>query len=297
MKVFIVHRGNRRADAAAFFKALAKKNKLDLWPEFVAPTPGDSWKSQANEKIEACEAVLVFDPVSAKESENVLWEISVATDLNKHVIEFSPREKNLEATAKLRSIFDFSEDFEACFSRSDLDKEETLELYKIMVASSQELLQRRQLTNGFFITVIGGIVAASGYLVKENVLAGNSILFLIFPAAVALLLCKSWKNLIENFGKLNTGKFRVINRLEKGLSAKIYSAEWLALGNGARPSKYQSFTSTEANVPKYFAYLIVAGVGLVLVLTDWISVWNLICDKLSVFHEPALSIWSWLKSH
>lgn len=297
MKVFIVHRGDRRADAAAFFKSFAKKNKLDLLPDFVALTPGDTWKIEANEKIESCEAVLVFDPINARQSANVLWEISVATDLNKHVIEFLPGAKNLEATAKLRSIYDFSEDFETCFSRSHLHREETLELYKIMVASSQELLQRRQLTNGFFITVIGGIVAASGYLLKEGVLDGNSVIFLTFPAAVALLLCKSWKNLIENFGKLNTGKFRVINRLEKELSVEIYSAEWLALGNGARPSKYQSFTSTEANVPKYFAYLIVAGVGLILVLTDWDSVWSLIVDKLSSFYEPAVSVWSWLKSH
>jgi hypothetical protein len=297
MKVFIVHRGDRRAAAAAFFKALAKRHKIDLWPEFVALTPGDSWKVHASEKIEACEAVLVFDPMSAKQSENVVWEISVANDLNKHVIEFTLGEQNLEAIAKLKSIYDFSEDFEACFSRSSSNREETLELYRIMVASSQELLQRRQLTNGFFITVIGGIVAASGYLVKEDVLAGNSILFLTFPAAVALLLCKSWKNLIENFGKLNTGKFRVINRLEKELSTEIYSAEWLALGNGARPSKYQSFTSTEANVPKYFAYLIVAGVGLILILTDWTSVWNWIWDRLSVFREPMLSVWSWLKTH
>ncbi len=297
MKVFIVHRGDRRDDAVAFFKALAKKYKLDLWIEFVALTPGDSWKTQASEKIEASEAVLVFDPASAKQSENVQWEISVATDLNKHIIEFSPREKNLESIARLRSIYDFSEDFEKCFSRVASNTTEALELYKIMVASSQELLQRRQLTNGFFITVIGGIVAASGYLVKEQVLAGNSLLFLIFPAAVALLLCKSWKNLIENFGKLNTGKFRVINRLEKELCAEIYSAEWLALGNGARPSKYQSFTTTEANVPKYFAYLIVAGVGLILILTDWSSVWSSIWDKLSAFREPVLSVWYWLKTH
>jgi hypothetical protein len=84
----------------------------------------------------------------------------------------------------------------------------------------------------------------------------NSIAILYGFALVALLLCNSWSNLIDNYGKLNKAKFDVILRLEKNLSAQIYSAEWVSLGKGLRPKKYQSFTSTERHVPLFFAILI-----------------------------------------
>lgn len=73
---------------------------------------------------------------------------------------------------------------------------------------------------------------------------------------IGLLLCNSWRNLIDNYGKLNAAKFRVILKLEQSLSAQIFSAEWAALGKGQRPLKYQSFTSTENMVPLCFAILI-----------------------------------------
>ncbi len=71
------------------------------------------------------------------------------------------------------------------------------------------------------------------------------------------MLCISWRNLIDNYGKLNKAKFDVILTLEKKLSAQIYQAEWIALGKGLRPDKYRSFTSTEKNVPLYFGILLI----------------------------------------
>ena len=69
-----------------------------------------------------------------------------------------------------------------------------------------------------------------------------------------------------NYGKLNKAKFDVILRLESDLSARIYSAEWIALGKGLRPNKYKSFTSTEKNVPFYFGLLIIV---LMVILVAW----------------------------
>ena len=50
-------------------------------------------------------------------------------------------------------------------------------------------------------------------------------------------MCRSWKNLIDNYGKLNTGKFKVIQKLERSLDARIFTAEWVALGKGIRKKK------------------------------------------------------------
>ena len=127
-----------------------------------------------------------------------------------------------------------------------------------MIESSESLIQRRQKTNTFFITVIGGLLSIAGFLIKIVTIDSGSLRIILygFPA-VSILLCKSWYNLIGNYGKLNKAKFDVILQLEKKLGAQIYSAEWIALGKGMRPKKYKSFTSTEKNVPLYFILLIV----------------------------------------
>ena len=135
-----------------------------------------------------------------------------------------------------------------------------------MVQSSEQLIQRRQATNAFFITVIGSLLAIAALLVNTGTLNGDSIGLLYGFSAVSLLLCNSWRNLIDNYGKLNKAKFDVILRLEKNLGAQIYSAEWIALGIGMRSDKYKSFTSTEKNVPLYFGVLII-------VLTIAITIW------------------------
>ena len=105
--------------------------------------------------------------------------------------------------------------------------------------------------------MIGSLLAIAGLLVQSGVLMDETVGILYGLSVVTLLLCKSWSNLIDNYGKLNKAKFDVILRLEKDLGAQIYSAEWVALGKGLRPQKYKSFTATEKNVPLFFGLLII----------------------------------------
>ena len=123
-----------------------------------------------------------------------------------------------------------------------------------MIDSSESLMERRQKVNVFFISVIGGLFTIAGILVN---MSGNvAILFVVY--VIGILLCISWRNQIDNYGKLNKAKFDVITRLEEEQQIKIYTAEWTALGKGKRPKKYRSFTSTEKDVPLYFSALILA---------------------------------------
>ena len=168
---------------------------------------------------------------------------------------------------KLKSVYDLKEEFESCFSSN---KDDYLELYKLMIDSSESLIQRRQKTNAFFITVIGSLLAIAGLLIKTGAINSGSFGILYGFSVVGLLLCNSWRNLIDNYGKLNKAKFDVILRLEKEFGAQIYTAEWIALGKGMRPKKYKSFTSTEKNVPLYFGLLIVA---LTLIAVGW-QIWG-----------------------
>jgi hypothetical protein len=125
----------------------------------------------------------------------------------------------------------------------------TFELYKMMVASSEGLVSRRQGVNTFFLTINGALLTASGLIVQgsgDNRLGGLGIAVV---AGAGALLCGAWRSLIGSFGQLNRGKFQVINTLERYFPAAIYAAEWEALGEGKDPKIYRSFTSREIWVP------------------------------------------------
>ena len=267
MKIFVIHRFNERYKAKAMLKAIAKSLSIEFQPIFLNSSGDDEWKQKAIESLAQAEAVIVFNPSSCEQSENAQWEIEKAREASLEIIEISSDTDNSNSKQRLESVYELKEEFDSCFSENNKD---AFELYKLMIESSESLIQRRQKTNAFFITTIGSLLAIAGLLVKTGAITAGSVGILYGFSVVGMLLCNSWRNLIDNYGKLNKAKFDVILRLEKDLSAQIYSAEWVSLGKGLRPSKYKSFTSTEKNVPLFFGLLVVA---LTLTAVAW-QIWG-----------------------
>ena len=266
MKVFVIHRFKDRGHAKSTLKKLAQNLSLQFNPVFLDSSGGEQWKHKAANAISQAEAVIVYNRESCEESDNVKWEIEKAKEAEKEIIDLSKNSENAASISQLVSLYELRDEFESCFSS---DSNNAFELYKLMVESSESLIQRRQRTNAFFITVIGGLLAIAGLLVKTVTICSESIGILYGFSLVGLLLCHSWRNLIDNYGKLNKAKFDVILRLEQDFGAQIYSAEWISLGKGLRPKKYKSFTSTEKNVPLYFGLLILV---LTLIAVAW-QIW------------------------
>ena len=250
MQIFVIHRTRSRTAAAQFFREIGAKYSLDIELFFLKRSYGPDWKKQAESGILSSEAVVLFDPDECNASENTLWEVDRAKELGKAVISFSAKSDNSDSIGLLRSAHDFSSEFDDCFSKPAEDRSELLELYKTMLETSEQLIQRRQVTSGFFITIVGAILAGFGYVFdkKESL---EAFLWMSLPGFVlAALICRSWHTLLVNYGKLNAAKFKVIGRLEAAIGIRMFDAEWIALGKGVRKSKYQSFTASEANVPK-----------------------------------------------
>ena len=151
-------------------------------------------------------------------------------------------------------------------------KQQVIDLYKLMVSSSESLVGRRQGVNTFFLTINGALLTAFGLLVKTGGVEQLTALGTLVLAVAGLVLCAAWRSLIESFGQLNGGKFRVINTIEKYLGAAIYAAEWEALEHGKNPNVYRSFTSREVWVPN--ALLVIYGlvaVGSMTIMFEWIE--------------------------
>ncbi len=126
------------------------------------------------------------------------------------------------------------------------------ELYKIMVTSSEALVGRRQGVNTFFLTINGALLTAAGLVLNNGndtrVQAGGLLVLTITGA----ILAGAWRSLLLSFGQLNTGKFAVINRIEKLFPVAIFDAEWKALKKGEDPKTYRTFSSREVWPPVTF---------------------------------------------
>ncbi len=131
--------------------------------------------------------------------------------------------------------------------------------YRLLVETSEALVARRQPLNSFFLSVNSLILAASGVIIRTNLVGPVADLGerLRGPAVVALgisgiLACFSWRRLVQSSKQLNKGKFEVIHLLERHLPASLFAAEWEALGGGRDSRKYRPFTATETHLATVF---------------------------------------------
>jgi len=261
VKVFVVHRFADEKQAKRNLKLLAEKHSLNI--DFVFLRVNErKWRQSAEKAVEESEAIIVYDVGACGQSGNAAWEIELAKAKNKIIIEIECFENDESRTAiRLHELL--NNKFENCFlAKQDGENQNSLELYKLMVESSENLLQRRQNISSFYSATIGTLIAIVGVLFETKLLEGNAILVLYGLFVIGLLLCRSWRSLLQNYGKLNSAKFDVILRLEKELDARIFSAEWIAMNK----KKYKPFTKTEMNVPIFFMVLIGA---LTVALTVW----------------------------
>ena len=268
MKLFVIHRFKDKKQAKQLFKKRGIEMAAKFELIFLDSVGCKNWQNQAIEAISKAEVVIIYDRKSCEESENAKWEINKAEEDNLPIVDINPNDTPDAVCAKLKTHYDLEEEFKECFRIKD--GKSTLDLYKLMIESSESLIQRRQKTNAFFITSIGSLLAIAGLMVKTGALHSGTIWLLYGFSVVGLLLCNSWRNLIDNYGKLNKAKFNVILRIEQDLDAQIFAAEWVSLGKGLRPSKYRSFTSTEKNVPLYFGLLILV---LTIIAVAW-QIWG-----------------------
>ena len=134
-------------------------------------------------------------------------------------------------------------------------KEHLFEQYKLYVEMADQVSNRRNLTNTFFLTLHTLLLGAIGFSVEKGPkLVDHWLVF--FPLAAVILLCISWWMIVRSYRQLNGGKYLIVGEFEKRLPASPYwSAEWKALGEGKDISKYLPITHVENWIPIIFAVL------------------------------------------
>lgn len=137
------------------------------------------------------------------------------------------------------------------------------EQYKMAVASTDKVSDRRADSNKFFLS-INSIVAGGVLYINEKV-ENIDQWSVILVAAFGTIICLVWLLTILDYKTLNGAKFRLIHKMEEDLPVQFYSEEWKILNNH-KPwyAKYKTFSKLELFLPVAFTILYVASAIVIL---------------------------------
>lgn len=145
-------------------------------------------------------------------------------------------------------------------------QEHLLEQYKLYIETAEKVSDRRSNLNTFYLTLTTTIAGIIGYVKTNNI--ENDKFLIIGLSISAILICIYWVNLLENYRKLNSGKFKVIHEIEKQLPLKLFDFEWEKLGRGEDTKLYKKLSNVEKGVPYIFGVLF-----LFMVIIEIVQIW------------------------
>ncbi len=124
-----------------------------------------------------------------------------------------------------------------------------LEQYKIYITSADNISNRRQSANSFFVTLNTALVSLVSYL---NIGTTNTSKMYWAISVAGLAISYMWYRLVRSYKDLNSAKFKVVHEIEKSLPVSPYDAEWEAVGRGKNSKLYLPFTHIEIYIPWVF---------------------------------------------
>ena len=268
-----------------------KKTKKKRVPKkcFNKNKDDNTWFKEAKQKIKQSDMILYALGENTYSSPNVDKEIEYSLKKKKQIvlIRLNPEKKDvinkslfkkdtynntdkplfkeiklddLERILKQGYHFDVSD--KLADTRDPKRESDLIEQYKAYLATSEDVLTRRQNTSNFyttlntsiltFATTISGVILGLP-VVKNSMLVVSIITFVV--SLIGILLNWNWFSLLESYGRLNGAKMRVISEMEKNLPANVYNTEWKVMSEKLYGGRYVSFTSIEKRIPIFFAII------------------------------------------
>lgn len=138
-----------------------------------------------------------------------------------------------------------------------------LEIYKLHAEFADRVSQPREGANRLYTSLLAGLTAFAATLLRYGsgeVAVGPLLAFLGLTGAVVSV---SWFFVILSHRKLNEGKFKVLQELEKSLDYPFFTREWELLRKGRGPRRrYWRLSAVEMSLPWIFLLLSAGLVGL-----------------------------------
>ena len=255
MKIFICNRRIDNEETEKLIRALLiySENSVAIIRE---TDHSENWKSNVEKEMLGSDFVLFILGVDTFESDQIKWEYAKSKQLNKQIfgLKLSSVSNNSILFCQGFQVFDDEKQFYNYAKKVfEDDRELLLEQYKIMVGSTEKVTEQRLKVNNLFLTVTSTILSITFVFGKALgfSIAGTIGMFIL--TFFAFLITFFWEKLIKSYGKLNSGKFIVIDRIEKQLRTNMFENEWKVLTEEIR---YEPNTKTEVKVIKRFRWFI-----------------------------------------
>ena len=227
------------------FRCITLKEKIPCETE-------DRWKTEAENEIEISELVIVFRPVGGC-TDNMKHEYVTAKNDKKQIIVIRNEEWD-ECVDKIQNELDnileknAAEKMNICAETPE-DRSLLMNQYELLITSSENLENRRQVITDRFSTISCAILAIIGTLfILGGLNSQITLLTISLLCVLGIFLSWNWSKHIDSFGKINKSKYRLIHIIEKELSANISDAEWEDLTNPFT-GQYVSYTRQERKTP------------------------------------------------
>ena len=123
-----------------------------------------------------------------------------------------------------------------------------LEQWKTCVEMANSNTEKRTNSNNIFITINAALLAVVSFSLDYKS---------IILSVVGIAVCIVWLYSIENYKKLSSVKYHIVNEIEDRLPLAPFSYEWEKLNN---ERKYIGLTRIEKVLPWLFAFLYVISI-------------------------------------
>lgn len=133
-----------------------------------------------------------------------------------------------------------------------------LEQYKIFLQLADNISERRNRANTFFLTANSFLVTTLGVADKLGSDVMSRSWWLVIAAIGGMLFALTWLLTIHSYRQMNTVKFKLIREMEQKLPVAPYDREWHEVGEGNQWSKYLPISKVDRIIPFIFIGLYAA---------------------------------------
>ena len=222
----------------------------------------DDWKNEVEKKMKESNFVVFLLGEKTFKSDHIKWEYAKAKSLNKRIIgvKLDTASKDSIIYCQGFQVFDnATQAYSFLKTAYQDDRQLLIEQYKIMVGSTEKVTEQRLKVHNLFFTVVSSILSVAFILTKSYSFTVLSINVALLLTGLAFLASFFWEKLIDSYGKLNRGKFLVIDHIEKELRSNMFENEWHILKNEI---KYEPNSETEKTIIiRFRLFIIVLGIA------------------------------------
>jgi hypothetical protein len=255
MKVFVCCRSVDRIDAERIIEDLLSisENSIAILQE---PDHSQNWQDRVTKKMKESDFVLFILGADTFQSQPMIWEYAEAKRLNKPISGFKLAQANQSSILYCQGFQVFNH-VDHCFKfickTYQDDRDLKLEQYRMMFESTQKVTEQRLTVNNLFFTLTATIFSIGFIVGKTFEFSITGMGGMIISNGLAYTVTFYWEKLVGSYGKLNTGKFKVIDNIEKKLRTNMFEEEWNIL---IREVNYEANTLTEQKIVKHFRIVI-----------------------------------------